>query len=196
MTTHANMHSATWERALEYSSVVVAQPQAKRLRLYGFPEQHEQGCIFTTGPGAGGGWPCAPQPRLPVSAKSHRTERVEHACVLLQGCDPTALDRDGCTPLYCAAAWNRLDTVRTLAHDLGCDPRAKSGEGRTPVHVAAEQVRCSKYSQRASVTKLAVFRFCNLRRRPLSQPAMRESGTQTSPRSSIRVALQHMSAVT
>ena len=121
--------------------MVVAEPQANRLRVYASPEQHEQGFIFTTGLGAGGGWRCAPQSRLSSSTKLHRNERVDPVCVLLQGCDPTALDRDGCTPLYCAAAWNRLDTVRTLARDLGCDPRAKSGEGRTPVHVAAEQVR-------------------------------------------------------
>lgn len=97
--------------------------------------------IFTTGLAPGGGWnrrlsrlcvmQCSPVPSTPASCP-----RVN----LLQGCDPAALDRDGCTPLYCAAAWNRLDTVRTLARDLGCDPRAKSGEGRTPVHVAAEQV--------------------------------------------------------
>ncbi len=65
---------------------------------------------------------------------------VIQAVAMVQGCDASALDRDGCTPLYCAAAWNRLDTVRTLARDLGCDPKVKSGEGRTPVHVAAEQV--------------------------------------------------------
>ena len=67
-----------------------------------------------------------------------------HCALPLQGCDAAALDRDGCTPLYCAAAWNRLDTVRTLARQLGCDAKVKSGEGRTPVHVAAEQVGLAK----------------------------------------------------
>jgi Ankyrin repeats (3 copies) len=169
------------ERALEYISLVVAQPQAKRLRLYGFPEQHEQGFIFTTGLGAGGGWPCAPKLRLPVSAKSHGTERVEHACVLLQGCDPTALDRDGCTPLYCAAAWNRLDTVRTLARDLGCNPRAKSGEGRTPVHVAAEQVRCSKVFPARKRHKICGF----------SIPHFAEAATQSARYASVWDSDQH-----
>ena len=31
-----------------------------------------------------------------------------------QGCAAAVKDRDGCTPLYCAAAWNRLDAVRQL----------------------------------------------------------------------------------
>ena len=47
-------------------------------------------------------------------------------------------DRDGCTPLYCAAAWNQLEAVRQL-DKLGCPSWVKSQEGRTPVHVAAEQ---------------------------------------------------------
>lgn len=64
------------ERALLHSSIVVAEPQAKRLRVYASPEQHEQGFIFTTGLGAGGGWPYASQLRLPSSTKLHRNERV------------------------------------------------------------------------------------------------------------------------
>ena len=47
-------------------------------------------------------------------------------------------DRDGCTPLYCAAAWNRLEAVRLLER-LGCPSSLRSLEGRTAVHVAAEQ---------------------------------------------------------
>lgn len=47
-------------------------------------------------------------------------------------------DRDGCTPLYCAAAWNRAEAVRRL-DALGCPSWARSEEGRTAVHVAAEQ---------------------------------------------------------
>lgn len=47
-------------------------------------------------------------------------------------------DRDGCTPLYCAAAWNQVEAVRQLDR-LGCPSWQKSLEGRTPVHVAAEQ---------------------------------------------------------
>jgi len=47
-------------------------------------------------------------------------------------------DRDGCTPLFCAAAWNQVEAVRQLDR-LGCPSWQKSLEGRTPVHVAAEQ---------------------------------------------------------
>ena len=57
---------------------------------------------------------------------------------MLQGADPGAKDRDGCTPLYCAAAWNRPAAVRKL-NELGCPSWVRSEEGRTPVHVAAEQ---------------------------------------------------------
>ena len=49
-------------------------------------------------------------------------------------------DRDGCTPLYCAAAWNRIPAVRLL-EQLHCPSSLRSLEGRTAVHVAAEQVR-------------------------------------------------------
>jgi ankyrin repeat protein len=48
------------------------------------------------------------------------------------------MDRDGCTPLYCAAAWDRVEAVRLL-EKLGCPAEARSLEGRTAVHVAAEQ---------------------------------------------------------
>ena len=53
-------------------------------------------------------------------------------------------DRDGCTPLYCAAAWNRIEAVRLLER-LHCPSSLRSLEGRTAVHVAAEQVgqRCA-----------------------------------------------------
>lgn len=47
-------------------------------------------------------------------------------------------DRDGCTPLYCAAAWNRVAAVRLLER-LQCPSTLRSLEGRTAVHVAAEQ---------------------------------------------------------
>ena len=57
----------------------------------------------------------------------------------VQGCSPTVKDRDGCTPLYCAAAWNRMEAVQKLA-SLGSQAGVRSSEGRTPVHVAAEQV--------------------------------------------------------
>lgn len=57
---------------------------------------------------------------------------------LAQGSDPGAKDRDGCTPLYCAAAWNRPAAVRQLDR-LGCQSWVRSEEGRTPLHVAAEQ---------------------------------------------------------
>ena len=63
-------------RPLVHSGVAVAQPSAKPLGLYGSPEQHEQGFNFTTGLGAGGGWPYAFQPRLPSSTKLHRNELV------------------------------------------------------------------------------------------------------------------------
>jgi hypothetical protein len=53
---------------------------------------------------------------------------------------PAVTDRDGCTPLYCAAAWNRIEAVRLL-EKLQCPSSLRSLEGRTPVHVAAEQVR-------------------------------------------------------
>lgn len=56
----------------------------------------------------------------------------------VQGSDPGAKDRDGCTPLYCAAAWNRPAAVKKL-DELGCPSWVRSEEGRTPVHVAAEQ---------------------------------------------------------
>ena len=59
-------------------------------------------------------------------------------CCLPQGSDPGAKDRDGCTPLYCAAAWNRPAAVKKL-DELGCPSWVRSEEGRTPVHVAAEQ---------------------------------------------------------
>ena len=59
-------------------------------------------------------------------------------CCLLQDCAAAVKDRDGCTPLYCAAAWNQLEAVRQL-DKLGCPSWVKSQEGRTPVHVAAEQ---------------------------------------------------------
>lgn len=52
---------------------------------------------------------------------------------------PAVTDRDGCTPLYCAAAWNRIEAVRLL-EKLQCPSSLRSLEGRTPVHVAAEQV--------------------------------------------------------
>jgi hypothetical protein len=55
-----------------------------------------------------------------------------------QGCDPAARDRDGCTPLYCAAAWNRGEAVLAL-DALGCPAWARSSDGRTPAHAAAEQ---------------------------------------------------------
>lgn len=58
--------------------------------------------------------------------------------VVLQGCEAAVKDRDGCTPLYCAAAWNRAEAVRRL-EQLGCPSWARSEEGRTAVHVAAEQ---------------------------------------------------------
>ena len=47
-------------------------------------------------------------------------------------------DRDGCTPLYCASAWNQAEAVRRLEM-LGCHSWIRSEEGRTAVHVAAEQ---------------------------------------------------------
>lgn len=52
---------------------------------------------------------------------------------------PAVTDRDGCTPLYCAAAWNRIEAVRLL-EQLHCPSSLRSLEGRTAVHVAAEQV--------------------------------------------------------
>ena len=61
----------------------------------------------------------------------------------VQGCSPTVKDRDGCTPLYCAAAWNRMEAVRELER-LGSQAGVRSLEGRTPVHVAAEQVPYQK----------------------------------------------------
>lgn len=57
---------------------------------------------------------------------------------IVQGSPPDVKDRDGCTPLYCAAAWNRAEAVRRL-DALGCPSWARSEEGRTAVHVAAEQ---------------------------------------------------------
>lgn len=57
---------------------------------------------------------------------------------VVQGSPPDVKDRDGCTPLYCAAAWNRAEAVRRL-DALGCPSWARSEEGRTAVHVAAEQ---------------------------------------------------------
>ena len=56
----------------------------------------------------------------------------------MQGCNPAVKDHDGCTPLYCAAAWNRAEAVQRL-DALGCPSWARSQEGRTPMHVAAEQ---------------------------------------------------------
>lgn len=58
--------------------------------------------------------------------------------MVVQGCAAAVKDRDGCTPLYCAAAWNQVEAVRQLDR-LGCPSWQKSLEGRTPVHVAAEQ---------------------------------------------------------
>jgi ankyrin repeat protein len=67
-----------------------------------------------------------------------------HCCslcaLLLPARLPAAVtDRDGCTPLYCAAAWNRIPAVRLL-EQLHCPSSLRSLEGRTAVHVAAEQV--------------------------------------------------------
>lgn len=59
-------------------------------------------------------------------------------CCIMQGCGVGVKDRDGCTPLYCAAAWNRLEAVKKLAA-LGCPSAVQSEEGRMSVHVAAEQ---------------------------------------------------------
>jgi hypothetical protein len=53
-------------------------------------------------------------------------------------CTCAVVDRDGCTPLYCAAAWNRTEAVRLLER-LHCPSSLRSLEGRTAVHVAAEQ---------------------------------------------------------
>ena len=55
-----------------------------------------------------------------------------------QGCSADVKDRDGCTPLYCAAAWNRVEAVKELAA-LSCASSLQSEEGRMSVHVAAEQ---------------------------------------------------------
>jgi len=52
--------------------------------------------------------------------------------------DPTARDRDGCTPLYCAVAWNRIEVIRELQR-MVCPFWVQSEEGKTAVHVAAEQ---------------------------------------------------------
>lgn len=41
-------------------------------------------------------------------------------------------------PLYCAAAWNRVEAVKELAA-LGHSSCGQSEEGRMSVHVAAEQ---------------------------------------------------------
>ena len=59
-------------------------------------------------------------------------------------------DRDGCTPLYCAAAWNRVEAVRLLER-LQCPPTLRSLEGRTAVHVAAEQVRARGWACEAGL---------------------------------------------
>ena len=47
-------------------------------------------------------------------------------------------DRDECTPLYCAAAWNRAEAVKCLS-GMGCPSWVRSSDQRTAVHVAAEQ---------------------------------------------------------
>ena len=47
-------------------------------------------------------------------------------------------DRDECTPLYCAAAWNRAEAVKCLS-GMGCPSWVRSTDQRTAVHVAAEQ---------------------------------------------------------
>ena len=55
-----------------------------------------------------------------------------------QGCEPVVKDRDECTPLYCAAAWNRAEAVKCLS-GMGCPSWVRSTDQRTAVHVAAEQ---------------------------------------------------------
>ena len=55
-----------------------------------------------------------------------------------QGCEPDVKDRDDCTPLYCAAAWNQAEAVRCL-NSMGCPSWVRSTDQRTAVHVAAEQ---------------------------------------------------------
>lgn len=55
-----------------------------------------------------------------------------------QGCEPDVKDRDECTPLYCAAAWNRIEAVKCLDR-MGCASWVRSTDQRTAVHVAAEQ---------------------------------------------------------
>ena len=56
----------------------------------------------------------------------------------VQGCEPDVKDRDDCTPLYCAAAWNQAEAVRCL-DSMGCPSWVRSSDQRTAVHVAAEQ---------------------------------------------------------
>lgn len=56
----------------------------------------------------------------------------------MQGCEPDVKDRDDCTPLYCAAAWNRAEAVKCL-DAMGCPSWVRSTDQRTAVHVAAEQ---------------------------------------------------------
>ena len=55
-----------------------------------------------------------------------------------QGCEPDVKDRDECTPLYCAAAWNRAEAVKCL-DNMGYPSWVRSTDQRTAVHVAAEQ---------------------------------------------------------
>lgn len=78
---------------------------------------------------------CAVAWTLPVV---HHELLLKICQYVVQGADPGAKDRDGCTPLYCAAAWNRPAAVRQL-DKLGCPSWMRSEEGRTPVHIAAEQ---------------------------------------------------------
>ena len=56
----------------------------------------------------------------------------------VQGCEPDVKDRDDCTPLYCAAAWNQAEAVKCL-DSMGCPSWVRSTDQRTAVHVAAEQ---------------------------------------------------------
>lgn len=92
---------------------------------------------------------CAPHAALPCRC-SLLPCPVQHLCMMLlpltacsscaaaYSCSFSVVDRDGCTPLYCAAAWNRVEAVRLLER-LHCPSSLRSLEGRTAVHVAAEQ---------------------------------------------------------
>jgi ankyrin repeat protein len=62
--------------------------------------------------------------------------QVTFSCT--QGCEPDVKDRDECSPLYCAAAWNRAEAVKCL-ENMGCPSWIRSTDQRTAVHVAAEQ---------------------------------------------------------